>query len=1525
MPNQIRYASHVETSFAGGGSSIWYNPENAESSDDLYAVAVCNEATSELLLFRGFFFSLPTNVTIDGFEIGIERHANGVSIFDESARLVKGGAVVGDSSADTVNPWPIGTDQIGVYGGGDQLWGETWTRQNVNSSGFGAVLTAENLIVGDGTASVDSLYVTVYYHFEEEGLGGSSVGGGAIVDPWIMIGGAQFGGAARVTSANIAEVSGGSQVSGSATHFFSKVVGGGIGIGGLLPITSDFNIVVSGGVEVGGFAERNTNDIVDVEGGISVGGISPANNFYSPLGGVTTSGESTVLSSIMTSGGIFASGLNHAGGVHNLSGEGGVIPGGKAIDRGVIHRIVVADGGVEVDQEPYAHLLPPTADYGITARSISGTGGVYITNVNDPTIINYRFDLNKTFLWHLRTYLVKDLTFFWSTGLLIVYWYRVVAKPIKECDDCCKKVITNVHARTVAELCEKLSKRNWKWTIDTIEKFGRPAALGNVINGWESQQEAIDEYDLESRVLENCHDLESIEFCEIPQCANYCVDLDLRVSFSFDMSKQSVNAFHYYESGHGESEDREIFISGGADITHWRNIPDFPYESSDYGTDPDGNETDPQRMAVEISGSAFVWASHIRSDGGGVITAVEANTSFTNWQFVGGVWPFTVIARPSIVESVSSLNQEGSVIEGDQPWVSLNNAILPDGLDASTDISWGKNSEFLVLRGFNLNIPLVGPGNNIIEIERIQVHIDRWTTHVGTQDLNFFLVFGDEVVSNNVEQTAFRWPLIPTMITYGDDPTLFEPNQNRFRNADELVWNPWDINVINSDDFGVAIQIHDVASAGGTFGHVDYITLEISYNFVEHQTIRLSGSARQVSSAYNYTSDGSIQIGGEVGVYTTWNYLPNAIGLGQPTSVVFSGGHAMALSYIVAEQNIIWLDAGNPVDQNNTGVVAYWTNDATNQSLSDFLDGTFDSSSQWQDATNANVADLNFASVDISPNDIDSDFLVVRNLGLNLGGHWKIHGLRVIIGLRGIRSSDDDFIGNPPIFGGGTIEVSGGIKAGGGWTIGGVRVSGVADETFEDILDVRDRYVYLVRGSSIISDNLAKDESWPAFPGYNVAYYGSTGFDDEQQLRDQDLSPWDVEEVNDPEFGVILAVSNLGITADTVAEIDGIAVELTIEAFGRILTVSSHVNLLGSSGAYPDHQNGRGGIAVGGEGEVKPFWDVVGGGTSVDGKSIVQQNFFYDATADGTTEIEGSIVIGGEAFATDTIFDHISNGGGVISGFADIQFSRQIFESDGNAIFILGGADIRATSAGSVSISIQADMQIIDLQGRFSEDMDEQDIETIIDEVSQCGCLAIPMFVTLEHNILARNNIFVQFLSRNNFFMSRTIELSHNVPNDSWQANFHYSGLSSDSNTEEKWDFVFELQCTNKMGGIEIGRSIWKLAISIFRENLTTGEDFDTRILIGVMPESICDTSANELEFDVSLDTQTNVATITPEGAVVYQSTLFDNIGLFKTSSWESYPELVLSISQSGFSEPQKRVDLYDAVVIPEGPPLPSS
>lgn len=61
------------------------------------------------------------------------------------------------------------------------------------------------------------------------------------------------------------------------------------------------------------------------------------------------------------------------------------------------------------------------------------------------------------------------------------------------------------------------------------------------------------------------------------------------------------------------------------------------------------------------------------------------------------------------------------------------------------------------------------------------------------------------------------------------------------------------------------------------------------------------------------------------------------------------------------------------------------------------------------------------------------------------------------------------------------------------------------------------------------------------------------------------------------------------------------------------------------------------------------------------------------------------------------------------------------------------------------------------------------------------------------------------------------------------ECNLHYRGQSAESSTPESWDLVFELQCTDVVGGIGIGSNVWKLATQIIRKNLITRESFDTR------------------------------------------------------------------------------------------------
>ncbi|MBL7933276.1 MAG: T9SS type A sorting domain-containing protein [Bacteroidia bacterium] len=85
-------------------------------------------------------------------------HLQSLREADNSVRLIKGGAITGSDFAQTTAAWPT-TDTYTTYGGPTNLWGTTWTDSDINSTTFGAVLSAS---VQNGTAQVDHMRITIY-------------------------------------------------------------------------------------------------------------------------------------------------------------------------------------------------------------------------------------------------------------------------------------------------------------------------------------------------------------------------------------------------------------------------------------------------------------------------------------------------------------------------------------------------------------------------------------------------------------------------------------------------------------------------------------------------------------------------------------------------------------------------------------------------------------------------------------------------------------------------------------------------------------------------------------------------------------------------------------------------------------------------------------------------------------------------------------------------------------------------------------------------------------------------------------------------------------------------------------------------------------------------------------------------------------------------------------------------------------------------------------------------------------------
>lgn len=167
------------------GGLAWNSPSSAMGSDNAYAGAGISTTPTNYLRATGFHFDIPTSAVIQGIVVEWEKSRmyyapppmpympnmmDGIPA-DNSVRLVKGGAVVGDDKAKPEG-WGT-TDAFASYGSATDLWGATWTPEDINSTmealtdiNFGTVLSARKLS-GTYTAptQVDSVRMTVYYKY----------------------------------------------------------------------------------------------------------------------------------------------------------------------------------------------------------------------------------------------------------------------------------------------------------------------------------------------------------------------------------------------------------------------------------------------------------------------------------------------------------------------------------------------------------------------------------------------------------------------------------------------------------------------------------------------------------------------------------------------------------------------------------------------------------------------------------------------------------------------------------------------------------------------------------------------------------------------------------------------------------------------------------------------------------------------------------------------------------------------------------------------------------------------------------------------------------------------------------------------------------------------------------------------------------------------------------------------------------------------------------------------------------------
>ncbi len=146
----------------GGGLDAWTNTGNILTSDNTYAQVTVgfNGSWSDYLNATNFGFHVPAGATINGIKVEIER-SSANTIQDHSVKIIKGGTITGTEKADTGTNWPS-SDAYATYGSASDLWGTTWTVNDINASTFGVALQAGEL-GGFNTAKVDHIRISVTY------------------------------------------------------------------------------------------------------------------------------------------------------------------------------------------------------------------------------------------------------------------------------------------------------------------------------------------------------------------------------------------------------------------------------------------------------------------------------------------------------------------------------------------------------------------------------------------------------------------------------------------------------------------------------------------------------------------------------------------------------------------------------------------------------------------------------------------------------------------------------------------------------------------------------------------------------------------------------------------------------------------------------------------------------------------------------------------------------------------------------------------------------------------------------------------------------------------------------------------------------------------------------------------------------------------------------------------------------------------------------------------------------------------
>ena len=177
--SQYRNTGTAGSDTSSGTLGSWNVPEFAYSTNLNFFTAYANQTNVSpespyLLKLSSLAFSIPAEALITGITLDMN-HAystnaappGSVSLQDNQIRLVKSNGTFSSVNYASYQ-WPENPNAGGAtYGGSSDLWGETWTSTDINSSNFGAVIQPVGYVVSGPTTlyfgRVTFCAITVYY------------------------------------------------------------------------------------------------------------------------------------------------------------------------------------------------------------------------------------------------------------------------------------------------------------------------------------------------------------------------------------------------------------------------------------------------------------------------------------------------------------------------------------------------------------------------------------------------------------------------------------------------------------------------------------------------------------------------------------------------------------------------------------------------------------------------------------------------------------------------------------------------------------------------------------------------------------------------------------------------------------------------------------------------------------------------------------------------------------------------------------------------------------------------------------------------------------------------------------------------------------------------------------------------------------------------------------------------------------------------------------------------------------------